>query len=50
MTAAGLTLEQAQVLAELFSGKGAMLATPVPCTIAELQAYYARYVPPQLQA
>ena len=39
---AGLSLEQAQVLAELFSGKTGMLANPAPCTIAELQNYYSR--------
>ena len=41
---AGLSLEQAQVLAELFSGKTGMLANPAPCTIAELQNYYSRCV------
>lgn len=39
---AGTSLEQAQLLAELFSGKNGLLSSPLPCNIAELQAYYSR--------
>ena len=39
---AGLSLEQAQVLAELFSTRFGLLANPAPCNIAELQSYYSR--------
>ncbi|KAL0049997.1 hypothetical protein WJX82_002413 [Trebouxia sp. C0006] len=39
----GMSLEQAQLLAELFSGKNGLLSTPLPCNIAELQAYYSRH-------
>ena len=39
---AGISLEQAQVLAELFSSKAGLLASPAPCNMAELQAYYTR--------
>lgn len=39
---AGMNLEQARVLAELFSGKGGLLANPQPCNMAHLQAYYSR--------
>ena len=41
-----MSLQQAQVLAELFSGKNGLLANPVSCTIAELQAYQSRYTNP----
>ena len=42
---ADLSVEQAQVLAELFSGRNGLLSQPVPCNIAELQAYYSRSTP-----
>lgn len=37
-----MSLEQAQVLAELFSSKAGLVASPAPCNMAELQAYYTR--------
>lgn len=40
----GMTLEQAQVLSELFSGRAGLLASPAPCNMAHLQAYYSRSV------
>lgn len=42
--AAGMSLEQAQALSELFSGKAGLVATPAPCNMAQLQAYYSRSV------
>ena len=42
--ATGMTLEQAQVLSELFSGRAMMVASPAPCNMAQLQAYYSRSV------
>lgn len=44
ITAAGMSLEQAQVLSELFSGRAGLVATPAPCNMAQLQAYYSRSV------
>ena len=45
LVVADLSVEQAQVLAELFSGKNGLLSQSVPCNIAELQAYYSRSHP-----
>lgn len=42
---ADMSVEQAQVLAELFSGRTGLLSQSVPCNIAELQAYYSRSHP-----
>ena len=40
----GVSLEQAQVLSELFSGRAGLVASPAPCNMAQLQAYYSRSV------
>ena len=40
----GMTLQQAQVLSELFSGRAGLVASPAPCNMAQLQAYYSRSV------
>ena len=47
MSGAGMSLQQAQVLAELFSGKAGLLASPAACNMAELQAFYHRWAASQ---
>ncbi|KAK9816598.1 hypothetical protein WJX72_002556 [[Myrmecia] bisecta] len=39
----GISHEQAVVLAELFSGRYSLLATPSPCTIVELLSFHAQH-------
>lgn len=43
MPAAGLSLPQAQVLAELFGGRSALLDPPRPATIKNLIAFQAAW-------
>lgn len=42
MGSAGVTLEQAGLLASLFCGPEALVDPPRPCTISQLQAMYSR--------